>query len=98
MTEETRHAAGGVVLRQAVGRENEWKARIARRREAIFLTRKPIDDRVCVARIERVSHRRLERFVVRRHWSVLQTFRHMQPAEPVFMQNESGIAGARAES
>src|SRR5437588_1461990 len=98
MTEETRHAAGGVVLGQPVGRENEWKARIAWRREAIFLAGKPIDDRVCVARVERVSHRRLERFVVRRHRSILQTFRHVQPPETVFVQNERSVAGDCVEA
>src|SRR5205085_6768408 len=98
MTEETRHAAGGVVLGQPIGRENEWEARIARRREAILLTRKPIDDRVCVARIECILYRRLQRLIVRRHWSVLQTFRHMQPAEAVFVQDEGGVAGDRVES
>src|SRR2546423_4203035 len=35
---------------------------------------------------------------MRRHRAVLQTLRHMQPAEPVFVQNEGGIAGNGVES
>src|SRR5438270_3285157 len=48
--------------------------------------------RVGVARVKRVVHRRLEWFVVRRHWSVLQSARDMKPAESVFMQHKRRIA------
>ena len=82
VTEKTRHPAGGMMLGQAISREDKWKSRIARRRETIFITREPIHHRVGVARVKRVLHRRLERFVMRRHRSVLQTFRDVQ-ASPV---------------
>src|SRR4029077_14042499 len=39
-----------------------------------------------------------KRFVVSRHRTVLQTFRHIQPGETIFVQNESRIAGNRVES
>ena len=93
MTEEAPHAAGGVMLGQPVGGEHKRKSRIARRREAIFLARvNQFIDRVRVARVKRVVHRRLERFVVRRHRPVLQTFRDIKPAETVFVQNERRVA------
>src|SRR5438094_579511 len=98
MTEETRHAAGGMMLSQSVGGQDKRKSRIARRREAIFLAGEPIDYGVRVARIESIFHRRLERFVVRRHRSVLQTLWHMKPSESVFMQDEGRIAANCIES
>src|SRR6266581_4259304 len=85
MTEETRHAAAGMVFGEPIGRKNKWKTRIARRRETVFSAREPIHHRIRIARIERVVHRRLERFVMSRHRSILQTFRHVKPAESVFM-------------
>src|SRR3954471_7941675 len=97
MTEEARHAAGSVMLSQSVGCQDKRKSWVARRRETILLTGKPVDHRVRIARIERVLHRRLERFVVRRHRSVLQTFRHVQPTESVLMQHEWSVAGDRVE-
>src|SRR5437016_6651410 len=54
--------------------------------------------RVGVARVKRVVHRRLERFVVRRHWSVLQSARDMKPAESVFMQHKRRVARNAIES
>src|ERR1700730_536719 len=91
MAEESRHAAGGMVLGQPVGSEDKWKSRIAGRREPVFLASKPIDRRVRVARVKRVVHGRLERFVVCRHRPVLQTLRNVQPAETVFMQRERRV-------
>src|SRR6266404_50650 len=92
MAEEARHAAGSVMFGQPIGRKDKWKTRIARWRETIFVTREPIHGRIGVARIKRVLHRRLERFVMRRHRAVLQTFRHMQPAKPVLVRNERRVA------
>src|ERR1700682_6493866 len=93
MTEEARHTPGGVMLGQSVGGEDKRKSRVTRRREPILLTGKPIDRRVCIARVKRVVHGRLERFVVRWHRPVLQTFRNVKPAEPVFVQHEGRVPG-----
>src|SRR5438270_2953499 len=93
MTEKARHAAGGVVFGQSVSRENKRKPWVARRREPVFLAGKPIDHRVCVARVKGVVHRRLEWFVMRRHRPILQTLRNVEPAEPVFVQHERRVPG-----
>src|SRR5947207_9517207 len=93
MTEKPRHPARSVMFSQAIGCENNWKSRITWRREPIFLAGEPVDHGICIARVKRVVHRRLERFVVRRYRPVLQTFRNMQPAESVFVQDEWRIAG-----
>src|SRR5262249_59320800 len=68
------------------------KSRVRRGREPIFLPRKPMYSRVCVARVKRVVHRRLKWLVVRRHRSILQTARHIQPPEAIFMQNKGSVA------
>ena len=87
-----------MVLGQPVGREDKWKSRVSGRREPIFLAGKPIHDRICVARVERVAYRRLERFVVGRHRPVLQTCRNMKPAESVFVQEKRRVAGDRVQT
>src|SRR5262245_30368323 len=92
MTQKTRHAPGGMVLGQPVGCKNKRKSRITRWREPIFLTRKPMYGRVRIARVERVVHRRLERLVVRRYRSILQTARDIKPPEAIFMQNKGSVA------
>src|SRR5438445_7554784 len=98
MTEKARHATGGMVLGQPIGCKNKRKSRVTRWRESIFLAGKPMYRRVGVARVKRVVHRRLERFVVRRHWSVLQSARDMKPAQSVFMQHKRRIARDRIKS
>src|SRR6266480_147014 len=80
MTKKTRHAAGRVVFSQAVGRQNVGKSRVTRRREPIFLTRKPALRWIGVARIKFIRDRRFERLVMSGERSVLQTFWHVQPA------------------
>src|SRR4029077_5977719 len=64
-----------------------------RRREPIFLAGKPMHSRIRVARVKRVMHGRLERVVVFRHRSILQTARDIKPPEPVFMRDERRVAG-----
>src|SRR5438094_1502714 len=81
MTEETRHAAAGMVFGEPIGRKNKWKTGIARRRETVFSAREPIHHRIRIARIERVVHKRLERFVMRWHWAMLQNLRHVTQDE-----------------
>ena len=54
MAEKTRHASGGMMFGQAVSCQNERKSRVARRREPIFLARKPVHRRIRVARVKRV--------------------------------------------
>src|SRR5438094_3996932 len=49
--------------------------------------------RVRVARVKRVVYGRLERFVMCRHRSILQTARDIKPPEPVFMRDERRVAG-----
>src|SRR5205814_773286 len=95
MTEKARHAAGSMVLGQSIGCKNKGKSRISRRREPIFLAGKPMHSRVRVARVKRVVYRGLERFVMSRHRSILQTARNKKPAEAIFMQHEGRIAGNR---
>src|SRR6266853_964022 len=98
MTEKARHATGGMVLGQPIGCKNKRKSRVTRWREPIFLAGKPMYGRVRVARVKRVVHWRLERLVVRRHRSILQTARDIKPAEAVFMQNEGSVAGNRIKA
>src|SRR6266403_4264414 len=98
MTEKARHTSGGMMLGQPVSCKNERKSRIAGRREPIFRAGKPMQSRISVARIKRVMHGRLERFVVRRHRSILQTARDIKPAEAVFMQHEGSVARNRIEA
>src|SRR5947208_4616446 len=97
MTQETRHPAAGMVFGEPISSKNKWKTRIARRRKTVFSAREPIHDRIRVARIERVVYRRLERFVMSRHRSILQTFRHVKPAESVFVQNERRVTALTVE-
>src|SRR6266403_4924841 len=92
MTEKARHTSGGMMLGQPVSCKNERKSRIAGRREPIFLAGKPMHSRIRVSRIKRVMHWRLERFVMRRHRSILQTARNIKPAEAVFLQHEWRVA------
>src|SRR5881227_4332324 len=49
--------------------------------------------RVRVARVKRVVYGRLERFVMCRHRSILQTARDIKPPETVFMRDERRVAG-----
>ena len=57
VAEETRHPAAGMVFGQPISGENIRKTRIAGRCETVFSARKPIHNRVCVTRIERVVDR-----------------------------------------
>src|SRR5262249_50268824 len=91
MAEKTRHPATGMVFSQPISGEHERKTRIARRRETIFHTCKPIHHRIRVARIECVMHRGFERLVMGRERPVLQTFGNEKPAKPVLVQNERRI-------
>src|SRR5438132_12050654 len=95
MTEETRHTSGGMMLGQPVSGKNKRKSRVTWWCEPIFLAGKPMHSRVRVARVERVVHRRLARFVGGRHRSILQTARDVKPAEAVFMQHEGRIPANR---
>src|SRR4029453_265138 len=87
MTQKARHASSGMMLGQPVSCKNKWKSRITRRREPIFLAGKPVYGRVRVARVKSIAHGQLERFVVRRHRSILQTARDIKPAGAIFMHN-----------
>src|SRR5262249_11453585 len=71
---------------------------ITRWRVSIVRARKPADDRVCIARVQGVTHRRLERFVMRWHRPVLQSSRDVYPREPIFVQDEGAIAWNGIES
>src|SRR5438132_4356256 len=93
MTEKARHTSGGMMLGQPVSCKNKRKSRVSRGREPIFLTGKPMYSRVRVARVKRVVYGRLERFVMCRHRSILQTARDVKPPEPVFMRDERRVAG-----
>src|SRR5215471_12254202 len=92
MTQETRHAASGMVFGQAVGRENIRKSWVTRRREAIFLTRKPALRGIRVVRVKFIRHRRFERFVMSRERPVLQAFWYIKPTQSVLMQYKWRIA------
>ena len=65
MTEKPRHAAGRMMFGEAIRGQHIGKPRIARRREAILGTRKPMLRWICVARIKFIRDRRLERLVMR---------------------------------
>src|SRR5207237_7007619 len=84
--------AGGVVLGEQIGSQDKGKSPIRGRREPIFLASKPMHSRVRVARVKRVVYGRLERFVMCRHRSILQTARDINPPEPVFMRDERRVA------
>ena len=91
MTEKTRHAARRMMFSQSICSQHERKPRITRRCELILPTRKPVLRRISLARIEFIRHGRLERLVMRGKRSVLQTFRHVNPAQAILMQDERRI-------
>src|SRR4051812_34716853 len=76
---------------QTVGSENKRKSRIAGWRKPVVLTSKPVHYRIRVPRIKGITHRRLQRFVMGRDRSILQTFRYVQPAKTILVQNERRI-------
>ena len=98
MTEKTRHAASCMMFGQAIRGQHEWKSRIARRRQPIFVARKPVHRRIRVMRIKFVRDGGLERFVMRRQRPILQTFWHVKPTQSVLMQNKRRITGNRIQS
>src|SRR5919197_682831 len=65
--------------------------------ETVFSAREPIHHWICVARIERVAHWRFERLIMSWHRPILQTFRHKEPTETVFVQNKRCIAALTVE-
>src|SRR4029453_10716575 len=85
MTEKARHASGGMMLGQSISCKNKRKSRITRGGKTIFLASKAVHGGVRVARVKRVVHRRLERLVVRRYRSILQTARDMKPSQAIFV-------------
>src|SRR6266478_3271063 len=95
MTQKARHAARGMMLGQPISCENIRKPRIAWRSKTVLCAREPIDRWVRVARIKQIAHRRFKRLVMRRERTVLQTSRHINPAESVLMQNEGRVARNR---
>ena len=98
MTQETCHPAGGVMLGQPVCCENVRKVRITRRRETIFSACKPVHHRIRIARIERVSHGRFQRFEMRRERAVLQIFRDVHPAQAILVQDKWRVAAVAIQT
>src|SRR5581483_5220327 len=92
MTQKTRHAAGCMMLSQAICGQHEWKSGIAGRGELILTTWKPMLRGISFARIQFIWHGRLERLVMRGKRSVLQAFWHVNPAQAILMQDERRIA------
>src|SRR6266513_4928809 len=98
MTEKPRHAAGRVMFGKAIGGQHKGKPRIAWRCEAILGTRKPMLRRICVVQIKFIRDWRLERLVMRWKRPIFQTFRHVNPAQPVLVEHERRVAGNRVQA
>src|SRR4030095_1839349 len=78
--------------------QDKWETRVAWRCKTIFSAREPVHHGIRVARIKRTANWGFERFVMGWQRPVLQTFRHIHPAETVFVQNEWSIAPLTVET
>src|SRR6266403_1833534 len=78
---------------QAICGQHERKSGIAGRCEPIFAARKPMLRRIGIARIKFIWYGRLQRFVMSRQRSVLQTLWHVDPAQAVLVLDERRITG-----
>ena len=94
--ERARHAASGVMFREPVCRQDIGVLRVTWRLcVGVVGSRLPIRGRVHLLAIQAVVDGGLERFVVHRQRTVLESFRHPDPAEPVAVHDERRIAAER---
>src|SRR5437868_5313244 len=82
------HAAGGVVLGEPVGGQNERKPGSMRRSVGIVRTLFAVRSRIRLLPIKRILHQRLKRLVVRGERPVFQTASYIEPAQAVGMKCE----------
>ncbi len=96
MRERTGHAAGGVMLGEAVGGEHVREFNVGRTGVVIAGARFAIGLRIGLpVGVKRIFHRGFERLVVRRKWTVGQTDRDPDPAEAVGVEDERLVAFQR---
>src|SRR6185369_13236468 len=87
------HAAGRVVLGEAIGGEHVRVARIAGGRVGVVRALFRLRGGVRLPRVERVVDRALERLVVRGQRAVLQSRGDPDPTDAIGMQDEGLVAG-----